>query len=584
MFRADYDDFSWFVDEENFNFSKNYLSLKNTINVSSFNDIKPYINFSLFENNNDLYTDKLLRFSNSLNLRAPVKNSMVTYNAIQKVFRTRFDEGRSNAKLSDLSSIHGKQPFVTASRISYEKLLGKNKENFLKINFYKNNFQSYFNNFYSLSSSLNFYFFDFPFLLALKSDASRYLWFDWFAKWGFYEVQPSSSSRYAIYGMPYFAKNFEFNTSSSEQLNESETYLLRLSRARRNYLPNWVYTPYFYSRNVSWYRNNFIFETLESSENSLVATKNILSQMSWYWKNLFFINYHNYLFHPSNSGISSYTKLNWKPQNSIQSYYYSISNLIDILTKREYLYREFFANNNKIINLPFYLTNNPSNPLINEVKASFLFNDPIIINNEYSRDVYYNSLNFFNYTVIKSFLSSSNSFINLNFLTEYLFYYFFDNNSSNNLNYNSELYKNQYRPMRKGISNMIRLHATGAIAMPIEIRLQVLASSKDVIHSWAIPSAGIKIDCVPGYSSHKVMVFLVSGIFWGQCMEICGRYHHWMPIVVYFMKRDLFFLWCTHFVFLSGSNNMWTINDRQYVNYGKTVSFDKYSWLSELNN
>jgi hypothetical protein len=48
---------------------------------------------------------------------------------------------------------------------------------------------------------------------------------------------------------------------------------------------------------------------------------------------------------------------------------------------------------------------------------------------------------------------------------------------------NAELYKNQYRPMRKGITNMIRLHATGAMALPIEIRLQVLASSKDVIHS-----------------------------------------------------------------------------------------------------
>jgi heme/copper-type cytochrome/quinol oxidase subunit 2 len=46
---------------------------------------------------------------------------------------------------------------------------------------------------------------------------------------------------------------------------------------------------------------------------------------------------------------------------------------------------------------------------------------------------------------------------------------------------------------------------------------------------------------VPGYSSHRVAIFLVHGIFWGQCMEICGRYHHWMPIVVYFMKRDLFF-------------------------------------------
>jgi hypothetical protein len=48
---------------------------------------------------------------------------------------------------------------------------------------------------------------------------------------------------------------------------------------------------------------------------------------------------------------------------------------------------------------------------------------------------------------------------------------------------NTELYKNQYRPMKKGVSNMIKLHATGAVAMPIEIRLHLLASSKDVIHS-----------------------------------------------------------------------------------------------------
>jgi len=78
---------------------------------------------------------------------------------------------------------------------------------------------------------------------------------------------------------------------------------------------------------------------------------------------------------------------------------------------------------------------------------------------------------------------------------------------------NNDLYKNQFRPLRKGVSNMIRLHATGAIAMPIEIRLHILASSRDIIHSWSIPSAGVKIDCVPGYSSHRVAIFLVSGIF-----------------------------------------------------------------------
>ena len=46
-----------------------------------------------------------------------------------------------------------------------------------------------------------------------------------------------------------------------------------------------------------------------------------------------------------------------------------------------------------------------------------------------------------------------------------------------------ELYKNQFRPLKKGVSNMLRLHATGAIALPIEIRLHILASSRDVSHS-----------------------------------------------------------------------------------------------------
>ena len=65
-----------------------------------------------------------------------------------------------------------------------------------------------------------------------------------------------------------------------------------------------------------------------------------------------------------------------------------------------------------------------------------------------------------------------------------LFYYFFGvDHADSKFAQNVDLYKNQYRPMKKGVTNMIRLHATGAIAMPIEIRLHILASSKDVIHS-----------------------------------------------------------------------------------------------------
>lgn len=591
FFRSDYGEFSWFFDDKNF--FKKYSIFDQVDSPVYFNfasvEHTSHLNFnkqelSLFEKTNDLTFHKIFRFNDVLSLRSPVKNSIVTYNALQKVFRSRFDEGRSNAKIFDYSNTTCGQPYISEPRLKYEKLLNKNRENFFDVNFFKNNFFTIFNEFYDAMSSLNFYTFEFPFLLAMKSDASRYLWFDWFAKWGFYEVQPSSSSRYAIYGMPYFNKNFEFNTQIGENFTEAETYLLRIAKARRNYLPNWTYSPYLFLKSNNWYKNNIIFSLLMGNSTNLNNTEWALNKMSWYWNNTFFISPNPYLTSLSSSNLNSFAKSFWKPQSSVQSYYYSISVLVDILTKREYLYREYLNANNKIVSLPLFLVNSPNNPLINELKAAFFFLDPSSISNEYSRDVYFNSLNFFNFNILKSIFEELNDSLNLAIVKNYLFFYFFNATNVSSFKSNQELYQNQYRPMRKGITNMIRLHATGAVAMPVEVKLQILASSKDVIHSWAIPSAGIKIDCVPGYSSHKVSIFLVSGIFWGQCMEICGRYHHWMPIVIYFMKRDLFFLWCTHFVFLSGANNMWTINDRQYTDYVRIASFDKLSWLSEINN
>lgn len=73
--------------------------------------------------------------------------------------------------------------------------------------------------------------------------------------------------------------------------------------------------------------------------------------------------------------------------------------------------------------------------------------------------------------------------INTNFVNTYLFKYLLGNDNANNLGNNQQLFKDQYRPMKKGVTNMVRLQATGAIAMPIEIRLHILASSRDVIHS-----------------------------------------------------------------------------------------------------
>nr|ASY95747.1 Cox2 [Stylonychia lemnae] len=575
-FRSDYDEFSWIFDEKinQTDFFTNLLE-EDVLNHDLENNFEK--DSSFFNSDN--------RASNSINLRATARNAIVTYNAIQKVFRTRLDENRSNAKMSDFNNSSAKQPFVSASRTTFENLLGKNKNNFFNIVSFKENSKKYFNSFYFADSSLNFQFFDFPFLLALKSDSSRYLWLDWFAKWGFFEVQPSSSSRYAIYGMPYFNKVFEYSSHSNENLNETETYLLRIGRSRKNFLPNWVYTPYFYAKNREWRKNNIFFENKLNFKDSMVSTKILLLNSNWYWTKLSLINSTSKTFFPSHSGLTTYNRSNWKPLSGTQYHYWATSSLIDILTKREFLYRELFLNNKKIISLPKTLTANPSHPLLLEIKNSFNFFDKIYLNSEYSREAYLYSLDFFNYTYFKLVYASLSSSINFNKNFDSFLFYFFDSSLTKEKKFNdlsSFLHKNQYRPLKKGITNMVRLHATGAIAMPIEIRIQVLASSKDVIHSWAIPSAGIKIDCVPGYSSHRVMIFLVSGIFWGQCMEICGRYHHWMPIIVYFMKRDLFFLWCTHFIFFNPYSNSINSNDRQLLDFIKPVSFSKSSWSLEL--
>jgi len=153
-----------------------------------------------------------------------------------------------------------------------------------------------------------------------------------------------------------------------------------------------------------------------------------------------------------------------------------------------------------------------------ELKTLSSFSDPVNISSESSRELFYQHSKIFNTSLLHNLLlnlnyNSSGLPINTNLITNYLLTYFTGFYNVSNVSNDTELLKNQYRPMKKGVSNMIKLHATGAVAMPTETRLHLLASSKDVIHSWAIPSAGIKIDCVPGYSSHRVMIFLVSGIF-----------------------------------------------------------------------
>lgn len=98
------------------------------------------------------------------------------------------------------------------------------------------------------------------------------------------------------------------------------------------------------------------------------------------------------------------------------------------------------------------------------------------------------------------------------------------------------------------IGSIRRLRVTKGIYLPSDIPMHVICASKDVIHSWALPGLNIKIDCIPGYNSHRRLLMRWRGAYWGQCMEVCGRYHHWMPILINVVHKDIFLGWCMSYL------------------------------------
>jgi heme/copper-type cytochrome/quinol oxidase subunit 2 len=74
------------------------------------------------------------------------------------------------------------------------------------------------------------------------------------------------------------------------------------------------------------------------------------------------------------------------------------------------------------------------------------------------------------------------------------------------------------------------LRTKRTLVLPAHVNLTLITNSYDVVHSWFVPGLGLKIDCVPGRSTHHTFYIDNIGFYYGQCAEICGRYHHHMPI------------------------------------------------------
>nr|APF47560.1 cytochrome c oxidase subunit II [Microgaster sp. SNS-2016] len=91
--------------------------------------------------------------------------------------------------------------------------------------------------------------------------------------------------------------------------------------------------------------------------------------------------------------------------------------------------------------------------------------------------------------------------------------------------------------------NFRLLDVDNHLILPKNFIIRGLVSSVDVIHSWTVPSLGIKIDSIPGRMNQFIMQIDRSGLFFGQCSEICGLNHSFMPIVLESVKLNNFLSW-----------------------------------------
>lgn len=122
-----------------------------------------------------MYDYNKSRVSNSMKLRSTARNAIVSYNAMQKVFKSRLDEGRSHSRLSDFSNSYTPHNFITSPKAKYESILSKNKNSFFDTNLYNQSLNKNLSLLSSIYNSLNSVLLDIPFLISEKSDPSRYL-------------------------------------------------------------------------------------------------------------------------------------------------------------------------------------------------------------------------------------------------------------------------------------------------------------------------------------------------------------------------------------------------------------------------
>lgn len=96
------------------------------------------------------------------------------------------------------------------------------------------------------------------------------------------------------------------------------------------------------------------------------------------------------------------------------------------------------------------------------------------------------------------------------------------------------------------------LDVDNKISIPLNSQIRNLITAADVLHSWTIPALGVKADAVPGRLNQINFICNTPGVYFGQCSEICGTNHSFIPISMEVISPPFFIKWIKNFSSLNG--------------------------------
>lgn len=307
-------------------------------------------------------------------------------------------------------------------------------------------------------------------------------------------MQPSSLARYSLYGLPIPTRVFDYPQKRTwEAWRDGEDYFTRLSRARKGYLATWARVPYLYSRlrarsldysdnrpgpkadgNMKLLRSKYAALKPFIEKNKEGGPQARPQGLAKSWDGSADIG-------ARRAALNTPGRALWQPLGRPGCAYYATAVGTDMIAKREHLISQYARlqalDSEKVLKAPTYSL---SNAMMGKVRtpsqsSASHWASELLRHGEHTQPTIFSgthglisstSLWRLQAWALNSVLRSPKLAASLS-----------DSASE------SQSLKSQYRPMKKGISNMVRLHATGAIAMPIETRLHIMASSRDVIHS-----------------------------------------------------------------------------------------------------